>query len=375
MKNLKRNNRILSYIICFSLLAFVNISCNENDDLEIIEESETNKKEALAEAMAKGGNIKRTRMKERSNGLYRASIVVNKDNKDEVSTIALEIEKKEGVLNETKTYYLDYYTTVKKDKYYTFADIKFDGKELDNQEVTVNITLLGANKKPISIATETITIEGLSKATISKRNINPSIFFYPKSTRLGLTADIDNNEDNDVAEAAITIDDLQGNRTFFNVAPKKNNTIKTDFSFEKETISKQMNVTIILKDFYGDEISTFKEEVSVTSGIIGDPVLTQNDDKKTFSLTIPLNRKQLGKDYKDLRIYVELKATNSKNYYEGTNFRFKEITKGLVIYENNSITFLKPNNVIGKQYAVQITVADANGEELDYAEFRIVGLE
>ena len=277
MKNLKRNNRILSYIICFSLLAFVNISCNENDDLEILEESETIKKEALSEAMAKKGiKTGRSRIKRRPNGLYRASIVVNKDNKDEVSTIALEIEKKEGVLNETKTYYLDYYTTVKKDKYYTFADIKFDGKELDNQEVTVNITFLDANKKPISTSTETTTIAGLSNA-----NIKPGRTRI-KQRRDGLykmSAAIENDDDNEVAAIEVKVNDLQGNTATFNATPKNNNTINADFSFEKASTAQKMSVTYVLKDFYGDEINTFKEEVRLESDIkIGKASFNENSN-------------------------------------------------------------------------------------------------
>jgi len=375
MKNSKTNNRILSYIICFSLLAFVNISCNENDHLEILEESKINKKEALVEVMAKKGiKTGRTRIKRRSNGLYRASIVVNKDNKDQVSTIALAIEKKEGVLNETKTYYLDYYTTVKKDKYYTFADIKFDGKDLDNQEVTVNITLLDGNKKPISTTTETTTIASLSKANIKRTRI--------KERRNGLykmSAAIENDDDNDVTEVAISVSDLQGNTATFNTTPKNNNTINADFSFEKASTSQKMSVTYVLKDFCGDEINTTKEEVSLESNIIKKPVLTQNKDGKTFSLNIPLLKKGLGKDFKKLKINATIKAINdgsdAEKFIDGESFNFQEVTKGKVIYENNNIIFMKPNNVIGKQYAVQITVADANGEELDYAEFRIVGLE
>ncbi len=283
MKTFSKKRRILASIICFSLLVFVNIGCEtENEIDEILQAKEQLEKTESKTKAKKGIKTGRTRIKQRRQNptsYFRASIIVNNDNKDEVSTIALEIESKKGVLNETETYYLDYYTTVKKDKYYTFADIKFDGKDLDNQEITVNITLLDAKKKPISTSTTTILIEGLSKATIGKSNRNPSIFFYPKSTRLGLTADIDNNEDNDVAEAGITINDLQGNTTSFNVAPKKNNTIKTDFSFEKETISKQMNVTIILKDFYGDEISTFKEEVSLESNLkVGKATIKQNSN-------------------------------------------------------------------------------------------------
>mgnify|MGYP005648307551 CR=1 FL=1 len=82
MKVLKSNNRVLSYLICFSLLAFVNISCNENDDLESFIEA-SQKEKVAAKKMAKA-NIRtgRAKLKQRRNGLYRVSVVVHKDNKN-----------------------------------------------------------------------------------------------------------------------------------------------------------------------------------------------------------------------------------------------------------------------------------------------------
>ena len=77
MKTIKSNYRIFTYIICFSFLAVTQISCETNDDFEeMIEQSA--KEEAFSKTMAKA-NIKRTRMKQRRNGLYKTSVVVNNE--------------------------------------------------------------------------------------------------------------------------------------------------------------------------------------------------------------------------------------------------------------------------------------------------------
>ncbi|MFY9241644.1 MAG: hypothetical protein WAO74_01305 [Polaribacter sp.] len=357
MKKLKRNNRILSYLICFSLLAFVNISCNENDDLEILEESETNKKEALTESMAKKGiKTGRSRMKKRSNGLYRASIVVNNDNKDEVSTIALAIEKKEGVLNETKTYYLDYYTTVKNEKYYTFADIKFDGKDLENQEVTIKVTLLDANKKPISTSTGTTTIAGLSKANIKRTRL--------KERRNGLykmSAEIENNEDNEVATIAVKVNDLQGNTTTFNTTLKNNNTINADFSFEKASISQKMSVTYVLKDFYGDEINTFKEEVSLESNLkVGKVSLNKNSNGLYTTVVAIKNDTENEIEKISLTIEKEEGIAEKTITYDLKYFKTK---KGIKYYTSQNVALIESKvNII----PVIVTISTKTDTDIIY---------
>jgi hypothetical protein len=298
-----------------------------------------------------------TNIKQRANGLYRSTVVL-KDKNNEVNSVALEIEKKEGFIKETKTYYLDYFTTLKGEKHYTFGDIKFENKEIENQEITVNITFLDAKKEVIGNSTDVITVAGLANANIKTGRT------YLKQRRSGLyklTTEIEDPE-NEVAAVELTVTDLKGNNATINTAPKNNNTIKADFSFQKESIANTFLVISSLKDLFGDVIGEFKEEVVISSDIIGNPILTQNDDKKTFSLTIPLDRKQLGKDYKDLKIYVQLKATNSKNYYEGTNFSFLEITKGSVIYENNNIAFKDLKNIAKNEFIASITVTSEHGD-------------
>ncbi len=477
MKVLKSNNRVLAYLICFSLLAFVNISCNENEDLEsFIEASE--KEKFAAKTMAKGNikrtrvkkrpngmyktvvsiknneensqvstialeiekqdglikesktyilnldkenknartfsfdeikiegeelvgkeitvnltlldsnqkqigeiisetitvtgpkiraNIKRTRVKQRTNGMYRSSIVVNNDTDNTVSTVALEIESKKGLIPETKTYYLDYFTTVKGKKYYTYADIKFENPDVVNQEVNIKVTLLDTDKKPISTSTGTTVIAGLSNANIktgrTRMKQRPNGLYK-------MTAEIENNEDNDVAEVEITVNDLQGNTTTFNVNPNKNNTINTNFSFEKETISEKMSVTYLLRDFYGEIINRFKEEVTVESnikigsskiklrpnGLISASINIKKDTENQVN-TIKLQIEKEEGLVSETLIYILKDYESIKNIKYFTFYGLK--------FDNDDI--------VGKEVNIKITLLDNNQKPIGkpYVERRV----
>jgi hypothetical protein len=317
-------------------LAFVNISCNENDDLEsFIETSE--KEKAAAKTMAKG-NIKRTRMKERRNGLYRISVVVDKDNKNTVSTVALEIESKKGLIPETKTYYLDYFTTIKGKKYYTYADIKFENPDVVNQEVNIKVTLLDADKKPISTSTGTTVIAGLSNA-----NIKPSRTRI-KQRRNGLykmTAEIDNNEDNEVADVEISANDLQGNTTTFNTNPNKNNTINANVSFEKESTANKFVISYILKDMFGDVVGESKEEVLLTPNFkIGKVSLNRTSEGLYTALVKVKN--DTGNDVDKVTVTIE-KGEGIAEETITYDLTYLKTKKGVKFYTNQKVALIESN--------------------------------
>lgn len=364
MKNLKTNKRILSYLICFSLLAFVNISCEtENEIDQIIEASEIEKTSSIT--MAKKGaraNFKRTRLKKRSNGLYRASIIVNNDNKNEVSAIALEIEAKKGVLNETKTYYLEYYTSIKNEKYFTFPDIKFDGKELENQEVVTNITLLDANKKPIYTKTGDICVlSGLSKANIRKRS--PSIFLYPKSSQLRLTAEIENNEDNEVAAVEVSVSDLYGNTVKDKTEPKKGKNKDKMLLFvlnengEIGIEDKILRTQFTLKDLFGDVISIFREEVTVESDIkIGSSKIELRPNG-LISASIKI-KKDTENQVNSIMLQIEKEEGLVS---EPLTYILKdyESIKNIKYFTFNGLKF-DNDDIVGKEVSIKITLLDNN---------------
>lgn len=118
-----------------------------------------------------------------------------------------------------------------------------------------------------------------------------------------------------------------------------------------------------------------QKKIKLYSNIIKKPTLSLNKDKKTYSITVPLKRKKLSNDFKNLKVNVTLKATNGDNNGKGNSFGFLEITRGLVVYTDNNVNFSNSSSVIGKKFIAQVSLTNQKGEEMDYAEFRIVGLE
>ena len=249
MNTFKNKTRILTYLICFSVLSLINISCENNDDLEEIIEQTDKVKKAEAKNAAKA-NIKtgRTRVKQRPNGLYRTAVTV-KDKNNEVNAVALEIEQKEGFIKETKTYYLKYFTTINGEKYFTNGDIKFENKEIDNQDITVNITLLDAKKQPIGkTTTEVVTVAGLANANVKIESI---LIKQDFNGLCKLTAKTD-GLNTELHQIEIQLESTQeGNKiTSFEVTSQKNGRIKSSFKYDGN--SKLLSMNYIFKDIFGD---------------------------------------------------------------------------------------------------------------------------
>ena len=249
MNTFKNKTRILTYLICFSVLSLINIGCENNDDFEEIIEQTDKVKKAEAKNAAKA-NIKtgRTRVKQRPNGLYRTAVTV-KDKNNEVNAVALEIEQKEGFIKETKTYYLKYFTTINGEKYFTNGDIKFENKEIDNQDITVNITLLDAKKQPIGkTTTEVVTVAGLANANVKIESI---LIKQDFNGLCKLTAKTD-GLNTELHQIEIQLESTQeGNKiTSFEVTSQKNGRIKSSFKYDGN--SKLLSMNYIFKDIFGD---------------------------------------------------------------------------------------------------------------------------
>jgi hypothetical protein len=335
MKTIKSKFRVLTYLICFSFLAVTQISCENNDDFEEIIEQTDKVKKAEAQNAAKA-NIKRTRLKRRPNSLYRTTVKV-KDNNNEVSAVALEIEKKEGFINETKTYNLAYFTTIKGEKYYTFGDIKFENKEIENQEITVNITFLDAKKEVIGNSTDVITVSGLAKANIKTGRTRM------KERRNGLyklTTEIEDPE-NVVAAVELTVTDLKGNNATINTAPNNNNTIKADFSFQKESIANTFLVISSLKDMFGDVVGESKEEVEVeieSSYKIGKVLFNQTSEGLYTALVTLKNDTE--NDVEKITLTVE-KGEGIADKTITYDLKYLNTEKGVKYYTNQKVALIE----------------------------------
>ena len=180
--------------------------------------------------------------------MYRTAVTV-KDKNNEVNAVALEIEQKEGFIKETKTYYLKYFTTINGEKYFTNGDIKFENKEIDNQDITVNITLLDAKKQPIGkTTTEVVTVAGLANANVKIESI---LIKQDFNGLCKLTAKTD-GLNTELHQIEIQLESTQeGNKiTSFEVTSQKNGRIKSSFKYDGN--SKLLSMNYIFKDIFGD---------------------------------------------------------------------------------------------------------------------------
>lgn len=276
-----------------------------------------------------------TEIKKRTNGLYRGIVKIKNKNKNIVTSVALEIEKSEGVIFENKTYYLEYYTTFKGERYYTFPDIKFENPDIENREIIVNITLLDENKKPIYTRIGDICVlSGLSKANIKRTRL--------KERRNGLykmTAEIENNDENEVAEVEFTFSDLLcGSTVHLKTIPEKDNTLAAVFGFEKELCGNTINVTAVLKDFYGDVINTFKEEVTVSSNLKVDKAIFKENSNGLYTTLITIKN-----DNKNEIEKISLTIEKEEGVAEKTityDLKYLKTKGGIKYYTNEKVALL-----------------------------------
>ncbi|PQJ77462.1 uS7 family ribosomal protein [Polaribacter glomeratus] len=191
----------------------------------------------------------KTTIASRINNSYRSTVIL-KDKDNEVSSISLEIEQKEGFIKETKTYYLAYFTTLKGEKYYTFGDIKFENREIENQEVTVNITLLDAKKEVISKTTEVVVVAGLVNTSIKEGS---STIKQNKDGVCVFSANLEKSEE-ELNEIEILIEKLpKGEKIVnFKLTTPKNDRINSSFNYNGK--SESLYITYTLKDMFGDVI-------------------------------------------------------------------------------------------------------------------------
>ncbi len=104
------------------------------------------------------------------------------------------------------------------------------------------------------------------------------------------------------------------------------------------------------------------------------PKLSMKNDGETFKLRLVLKGDNIGQVEK---VQVSLTPDDGGSESDPATFELTLTgeTETSRIYKNNSITFIESDNVVDMEYIAAVSVSDAGGEELDYAEFRITGLE
>ncbi|WP_299683376.1 hypothetical protein [uncultured Tenacibaculum sp.] len=161
------------------------------------------------------------------------------------------------------------------------------------------------------------------------------------------------------------------------------------FSLPAEFLGKKLTLTSIDKNKEGKQIgSTYIETITVSGTPINElisiskPELRINKDGETFTMKVALkgNPKYpyLKLEMKDVIISSKVTPNDggSETVEDLIMLTYQGQDKdGLFIFESSTVNFTESDNVIDMEFLATVNVTDAGGEELDYAEFRITGLE
>ncbi len=173
-----------------------------------------------------------------------------------------------------------------------------------------------------------------------------------------------------------------------NNAKRKKYTSKS-FDLPYTFLGKTVTVTSIDRDIKGNQIGkphveTIKvPERTITNPFaINEPSLTLNKDGETFTMQVSLKGDPkypyLKLEMKEIMISSKIIPDDGGSESEEAEILLRylgENKDGSFMYGNSTVKFIESDNVIDMEYMTTLSVIDAGGEELDYAEFRITGLE
>ncbi|CAL2075908.1 hypothetical protein [Tenacibaculum sp. 190524A05c] len=259
---------------------------------------------------------------------------------------------------------------------------------INDQEETIEKKLSTRSSTKIKYSAETGDFKGKRRLSI-KRN---------RKGNWKVITSISNNEINSTVafiETTISIEGKDdGNTISLIQTPRKKNKKFIKFKSKKvnslnEFIGKKLKIVSVDKNEKGERIGVpvvqiieTKEDTNGNKITIEQPELRLNKDGETFTMTVALKT-----DPKDHFFTIELKDARissllipddggSETVEDAISLQYMgQNEEGLFIFENQYIEFIESDNVVDMEYLSSITISDTGGEELDYAEFRITGLE
>ena len=136
--------------------------------------------------------------------------------------------------------------------------------------------------------------------------------------------------------------------------------------------------TVVQKNIAGDtigspELNSVKVKANAQLNL-NTPVLLLNDDQETFNFRVAVSGK---KAFKVANVNVMLTPNDGGSDADPEEFELV-LTQEQVqsrTFMAEIVEFIESGNVVDMEYIAAVTFFDTNGEELDYAEFRITGLE
>lgn len=199
---------------------------------------------------------------------------------------------------------------------------------------------------------------------------------------------VENDPTNEVATVEFTLLPQNGvvpNQSTIVLEPKKikpNGNIKfvnTELELTGQyPVGMDLIGTVVQKNSAGDTIGSPElNSVKVKDNAklsLSTPILQINGDGETFSLNVIASGK---KAYKVTTVSVVLTPDDGGSDADPEEFELylTEEQAQSKTFMADMIQFIDPGNVVDMEYIAAVTFFDTNGEELDYAEFRITGLE
>lgn len=196
------------------------------------------------------------------------------------------------------------------------------------------------------------------------------------------------NSENEVASIEVTLSEQNGiipNPATIILLPKSTNAngytrfVHNRLNFEGEDpIGQSLDALVVQKNAQGEII----EEPEVFYMTVQDndminmttPNLKMNNDGETFTFKMAATGSLSGEV---ANVNVTLTPDDGGSDADPEQFDLELIreTENRRVFKARNVSFVDPGNVIDMQYLAAVAFYDGNGEELDYAEFRITGLE
>ena len=146
----------------------------------------------------------------------------------------------------------------------------------------------------------------------------------------------------------------------------------------EDPVGQSLQLTVTQKDAAGENVGE-PETIYVTAQDndminMTTPTLKINEDGETFTFKIAATG-TLSPEVANVNVHLTQDDGGSDADPEEFDLELIRETENKRVFKAQEIEFVESGNVIDMEYIAVFTFFDTNGEELDYAEFRIVGLE
>lgn len=337
-------------------------------------------------------NIKagRTRLKQRPNGLYKTVVVVEDDPENEVATVEVAIPPQNGIeaIPSTMTLALKN-TNANGNKRFVFNQLHLEGEDPIGQSMQLTITqkdALGENvgePETVFVTAEDVDQEEgiVAQPSTIKRNNNGNGFKVRTKVK-GTDKDQVHSvnlifEEPFEGPAPLELE-VEATLVSSNLTTNSYRSQSINFENPEEAIGYEYTVVLNYLDESGNPVGEQIEQVVTIDGNdllnIKTPSLKRNEDQETFTFKM-VTTGTLASGVANVSVHLTPDDGGSDADPEEFDLELVNELPNKRVFKASQIEFIDAGNVVDMEYIAAVTLSDNNGDELDYAEFRITGLE